>query len=90
MASKVVNGIIVAVGIVVLAVLAFIVVGVIGEGLAAIFGHAGFQGGSARAIGGGVAIVAALGLLAVFLWSRRRNRPAAQLPGHRSHRKHAA
>ncbi|MGI9104572.1 MAG: hypothetical protein ACR2IF_19190 [Terriglobales bacterium] len=89
MGSKVVNTVVIAAGVVVLAVLAFIVVGLIGEGLAAIFTHGGLQGGSARAIGGSLAILAALVLLAVFFRTRRKSRLSAHISGH-PHHKHTA
>jgi hypothetical protein len=87
MGAKVLRAIVVALGALVLAVLAFVVVYVIGYGLFAIFSHGAMSGGAARAVGVAIAAVLALVILALYLRTRISGAPAGE---RHSHHKRAA
>ncbi len=87
MAAKVLNTVMIAVGVLVVALLSLIALYVIGYSVVAIFGHGGFGSGSARGVGAGIVVVIAFGVLALYLRSRRK---AAQATIQHTHGKRAA
>jgi hypothetical protein len=88
MAAKVLNTVLIAIGAVVVLLLAFIAVYVIGYSFVAIFGHGGFGSGATRGVGAGVAALIAVVVLALYLRSRRA--VVAETPRQHTRGKHAA
>jgi hypothetical protein len=88
MAAKVLNTVLIAIGALVVLLLAFIAVYVIGYSFVAIFGHGGFGSGAARGVGAGVAALFALVVLGIYLRSRRV--AVAETSRQHTHGKHAA
>jgi hypothetical protein len=83
MGAKVLKTIVVAAGVLVLAVLAFVVVYMIGYALFAVFSHGGMSAGSARGVGVGIAALVAI-LLLVFYLRTRRSRELSERPPRRN------
>ena len=90
MGAKILKSLGVALGVLVLALLVFVVVYVIGFGLYAVFSHGGMQTGTARGVGAGIALAVALLFLAIYFLSRRGRRVSGQHGQRPPHRKRAA
>ncbi len=90
MGSRILKSIGMVLGVLVLALLAFVVVYVIGYGLYAVFGHGGMQTATARGVGGGIAIVVALAFIAIYFLGRRGRRISGPKAEHPPRRKRAA
>jgi len=90
MGVRILKGIGITVGVLVLALLAFIVVYLIGYGLYAVFSQSGMQTSTARGVGVGITVLAALLLLAIYFLSRRGWRLQEPRAGRNSRGKRAA
>ena len=87
MASKVLNTTLMIIGGLVLALLAFIAVYVIGYSLVATFTAGGMGGGTARGVGAGIALAAAIIVVGLYVRARIvRARSMVERP----HRRRAA
>ncbi len=83
MAAKVLNTVVVAIGVLVLALLAFIAAYLVGYGLFAIFSHSGMGTSTARGVGGAIALVVAIAVLWLFLRGLRARMRATANEHHR-------
>ena len=81
MASKVLNTTLMIIGGLVLALLAFIAVYVIGYSLVATFTAGGMGGGTARGVGAGIALAAAI-IVVGYMFGRGLSGLGAWLSGH--------